>query len=127
MPITLAELDGNYEVRSSSLDDGKPHTVDGDGTTEIRNGLTYRKDKNGLIWESAFSIAGPKQVQMESTVDPSHAANPIYVRDASGNPTTGMLTFRTVLDVTREGGKLVLSGTIAHGTEKTRLILTKIS
>jgi hypothetical protein len=125
-PLTLAELDGKYEVQSRGLDDGKPYTVDGDGTTEIRNGLTFRKDRNGLIWESAFSIKGPAQVQMESTVDPSHAPNSVYLRDENGNPTTGMLTFRTLLDATREDGRLVLSGIVAHGAEKTRLTLRKL-
>lgn len=126
MPITLAELDGKYEVRSESLAGGHPQAASGDGTTEIKNGLTFRKDKGGLIWESAFTILGPDKVQMESTVDPSHAANKTYLRDEKGNPTTGMLTFRTVLDVTRAGGRLVLSGVVAHGDGKTRLTLTKI-
>jgi hypothetical protein len=127
MPLTLDELDGTYDVRSESLEAGAAHTVDGDGTTDIRNGLTYRKDKNGLIWESAFSLLDDgKKVQMESTVDPSHTTGTVYIRDAAGNPTTGMLTFRTILDVSREGGRLSLSGIIEHGIEKTRLTLTKI-
>lgn len=125
MTITIAELDGKYEITSKSAIDGKPYTVDGDGTTEIKNGLTYRKDKNGLIWESAFTLTPDGRVQMESTVDPSHAGG-VYLRDEKGNPTTGMLTFRTILDVSREEGRLVLSGLIAHGEEKTVLTMRKI-
>jgi hypothetical protein len=124
MTLTLAELDGKYEVTSRSPD-GKPYSVDGDGVTEIRNGLTFRKDRNGLIWESAFSLTPDGKVAMESTVDPSHTQNPVYLRDEKGNPTTGMLTFRTILDVSREDGRIVLSGTIRHGEELTLLTLKK--
>jgi hypothetical protein len=131
MTITFEELDGKYEVRSRPDIEGASYTVDGDGETEIQNGRTFRKDKNGLIWESAFSIVGPDKVLMESTVDPSHSkaarGGRTYLRDAQGHPTTSVLTFRTVLDVSRAGGRLVLAGVIAHGEERTRLTLTKIS
>ena len=126
MPITLAELDGKYKVRSKGLEEGMPYTVDGDGETEIRNGLTFRTDRNGLVWESAFSIIGPAQVQMESTVDPGQKAETALLRDAKGNFTTDIVTFKTILDATRENGKLVLSGIIEHGVERTRLTMAKI-
>jgi hypothetical protein len=125
MSLTLAELDGKYEVRSKSPD-GKPYTVDGDGVTEIRNGLTFRKDKNGLIWESAFTILSDHEVRMESTVDPSHAANATYLQDEKGNLTSAMVNFRSVLAAKHENGRLTLSGIIEHGGEKTHLTLTKI-
>ncbi|MDD9900632.1 MAG: hypothetical protein OXT65_06605 [Alphaproteobacteria bacterium] len=124
--MTYEDLDGEYDVMSESLT-GKPHTVDGDGTTEIRNGLTYRKDKNGLIWESAFSVVGDNKVQMESTVDPSHTPEPTYLKDTSGNPTSGMQTFRTLLDASFVDSKLVMTGIIEHGEERTRLTMTKKS
>jgi len=124
MALTLDELDGQYEVTSEAVTG--PHVPNGDGVTEIQNGLTFRKDRNGMIWESAFTILGPAQVAMESTVDPSHAANAAYLRDVQGNPTTAMLTYRTVLDVTWPGGGLVLSGVIEHGPEKIRLTMKKI-
>lgn len=124
--ITIEELDGKYEVFSQKIGGGT-NVPDGDGTTEIRNGLTYRKDKNGFIWESAFTIAGADQVQMESTIDPSHAGADKFIKDEKGNLTKGMLTYRAILNATRDNGKLVLKGDINHGGEITRLTLKKIS
>lgn len=126
MALTMDELDGKYEVRSETSDGG-PYILNGDGITEIKNGLTYRKDKNGFIWESAFSIEGDK-VAMESTIDPSHATGPdSFIKDEKGNPTRGMMTYRSVMEVKRENGKLVLVGEINHGTIVTRLTMTKLS
>lgn len=125
MTITLEELDGKYEVYSERVGDG--HNIpNGDGTTEIRNGLTYRKDKNGFIWESAFTLAGSDMVQMESTIDPSHAGADKFIRDEKGNLTKGMLTYRAMLQASRDNGRLILKGDINHGGEVTRLIMKKI-
>jgi hypothetical protein len=96
MAISLEDLDGEYDV-TSETSYGGPFHVNGDGVTVIKNGLTYRKDKSGCIWESAFSIVGENQVQIESTVDPSHAETPMYIVDAQGNPTSGIVTYRSVL------------------------------
>jgi hypothetical protein len=123
--ITIDELDGKYEVFSEKVGGGS-NVPDGDGTTEIRNGLTYRKDKNGFIWESSFTIAGKDKVQMESTIDPSHAGADKFIRDEKGNLTKGMLTYRAILDASRDNGRLVLKGDINHGGEITRLTLKKI-
>lgn len=125
MSLSLEELDGKYHVHSETSQGG-PFVVNGDGETEIRNGLTYRKDKNGYIWESAFTILGPGQVQMESTIDPSHAGSDHFIKDEKGNLTKSMMTYKTVLDVSNENGQIVLKGTITHGGETTRLTLTKI-
>ena len=126
MTITMDELDGKYEVRSETSDGG-PYVLNGDGLTEIKNGLTYRKDKNGFIWESSFSIAGTDKVQMESTIDPSHAGADKFIKDEKGNPTKSMMTFRSMMEVKRENGRLVLVGEIQHGGVSTRLTMTKIS
>ena len=121
----MEDLDGRYEV-SSETSDGGPYILNGDGTTEVKNGLTYRKDKNGFIWESSFSIVGPGKVQMESTIDPSHAqGNDKFIKDEKGNPTKSMMTYRSVLEASRENGKLVLRGEIKHGGITTRLTMTK--
>lgn len=124
MSITLEELDGKYEIHSERLN-GSTSVPDGDGMTEIRDGLTFRKDKNGFIWESSFTLAGPDKVQMESTIDPSHADQ--YLKDEKGNLTKAMLTYRATLDVSREGGRLVLRGDVNHAGETTRLTMTKVS
>jgi len=124
MSLTLDQLDGKYTVHSETSQNGD-FIVNGDGETEIKNGLTYRKDKNGFIWESAFSITGPDTVEMESTLDPSHANK--FVSDNKGNPTKGMMTYKTVLTAHQDNGRLILKGTITHGNETTRLTLEKIT
>ncbi len=124
MAITLEELDGKYEIRSEKIEGGAA-VPDGDGLTEIRNGLTFRKDKNGFIWESSFTLAGPDKVQMESTIDPSHADQ--FIKDDKGNLTKAMLTYRAELSASRENGRLVLKGDVKHGDEVTRLTMTKVA
>lgn len=125
MGLTVEELDGKYDV-TSETSDGGPYVLNGDGTTEIRNGQTYRKDKNGYIWESAFSIEGDK-VRMESTIDPSHAeGDDKFIKDEKGNPTRSMMTYHAILDVARDGDTLVLKGEIKHGNISTRLTMTKV-
>ena len=121
----MDDLDGKYEVYSERVGDGY-NVPNGDGTTEIRNGLTYRKDKNGFIWESSFTIAGNDKVQMESTIDPSHAGADKFIKDEKGNLTKGMLTYRAILDASVDGGRLILKGEINHGGEVTRVIMKKI-
>jgi hypothetical protein len=123
MPITLDELDGQYQVHSETSQDGK-FIVNGDGLTTVKDGFTYRKDKNGCIWESSFSIAGPNKVEIESTIDPSHADT--FILDEKGNPTKSMVRYRTILNVETVDGKIILSGTVEHGTETTRLTMKKV-
>ncbi|MEZ0259543.1 MAG: hypothetical protein ACAH80_00945 [Alphaproteobacteria bacterium] len=124
MALTLEELDGKYEIHSERVSGGMA-VPDGDGMTEIKNGLTFRKDKNGFIWESSFTLAGPDRVQMESTIDPSHADT--FLKDEKGNLTKAMLTYRALLDASRENGRLVLRGDVKHGDEVTRLTMTKVA
>ncbi len=125
MAIGLDDLDGQYEVHSET-NYGGPFWLKGDGVTEVKNGLTYRKDKSGCIWESAFSVIGENRVQIESTVDPSHADDAMYIVDEKGNPTKSIVTYKSVLSAQIVDGKLVLSGDIKHGTETTRLTMTKL-
>ncbi|MBU6475437.1 MAG: hypothetical protein KGQ70_05695 [Alphaproteobacteria bacterium] len=125
MPITLEDLDGSYQV-SSETSLGGPFIVNGDGVTVIKNGLTYRKDDRGCIWESAFSVIGEGQVRIESTVDPSHAGKDMFILDAQGNPTKGTVTYKSVLEARVVEGKIVLSGVISHGQESTRLTMKKV-
>ena len=124
MALTLDELDGKYEIHSERINGGTA-VPDGDGVTEIQNGLTFRKDKNGFIWESSFTLAGPDEVQMESTIDPRLVDQ--FLNDVKGNLTKSMLTYRALLAATRENGRLVLRGDVNHGGEITRLTMTKVS
>jgi hypothetical protein len=125
MPLTMDELDGRYEITTKTNESG-PHVLDGDGVTEVKNGLTWRKDKNGFIWESAFSITDDA-VLMQSTLDPSHAPGGKFITDEKGNPTKSIMTYKTVMTVSRDGGRLTLSGDIRHGTTVTRVTMTRLS
>jgi hypothetical protein len=125
MGLTLNDIDGKYLVKSET-GSGGTFTVNEDDVTEIRDGLTYRKDKKGLIWESSFSLVEDNQVRLESTVDPSHADNAIYLADEKGNPTNSMMSYNTLLDVKTVDGKIVMSGTIRNGNETIRLTLQKL-
>lgn len=125
MPLTLDDLDGQYDVHSETSYGG-PFHLKGDGTTVIKNGLTYRKDKAGCIWESAFHIMDDGRVRIESTVDPSNAAPEVKIADNEGNPTRDIVVYKSFLDVETVNGKLVLRGLIKHGQETTRLTMTKI-
>lgn len=125
MNFTVKELDGRYIIESRTSAGG-PFSADGDGETEIKNGWTYRKDKNGCIWESSFTIIGENKVRMETTLDPSHAAAPKYILDDHGNPTTAFVKYKTVLTVSQENGQFVLQGTLEHAGQKTSLKMTQI-
>ena len=125
MTITLNDLDGQYEVHSESTYKGSM-PLQGDGKTTIKNGLTYRKDKSGCTWESSFSMLEDGKVQIESTIDPSGAAENFHILDEKGNPTREIVTYRSVLEVRRINGKIVMSGTIQHGQDLSRLTMTQI-
>jgi hypothetical protein len=120
MSVSFENLDGEYDVFSETSEGG-PYIVNGDGTTIIKNGLTYRKDKKGYIWESSFIVIGAGKISMESTVDPTHAD--AFVLDEKGNPTKSIINFKTVLEAQLVDGKIVMKGTIQHGKETTRLTM----
>jgi hypothetical protein len=124
--ISLEELDGRYEIRSETSDGG-PYRINADGMTEVKSGRTSpRKDQNGLVWESSFSVAGRKRIAMESTCDPSQADEEVYIKDGKNNLTRNKVTYRGELEVRRIGDRLVLQGEIRHGIVTTRLTMTKI-
>lgn len=125
MPITMDELDGRYEIRTQSSESG-PYALDADGMTEVKDGLTWRKDKNGFIWESAFTIT-EGAVLMQSTLDPSHAPSGKFITDEKGNPTKSIMTYKTVMTVSRDNGRLTLTGDISHGDTVTRVTMSKIA
>lgn len=126
MGITLEELDGKYDIRSETSDGG-PYLINGDGVTEVKQGRTYRKDKNGFIWESRFSIAGKDKVALESTLDPSLADEDLFIKDNKNNLTREKVTYKGELLARTERGRLVLRGEIRHGIVTTRITMTKMA
>lgn len=125
MAIKLEDLDGKYEIRSETSDGG-PYLINGDGVTEVKNGRTYRKDKNGYIWESLFKIIAKDKVSLESTLDPSLADEDLYIKDNKNNLTREKVTYKGDLIVRTEFGRLVLRGEIRHGIVTTRITMTKV-
>lgn len=124
MQLTLDILDGTYSVQSHALN-GHALIPSGDGHTTIHNGMNFHKDANGFIWESQFTIINDHQVEVVTTVDPSHGGSAAFVIDANGNPTKGMVTYKAVLDASHDNGALVLRGEIHHSDSVTTVILTK--
>lgn len=124
MPLTLDILDGTYRVHSHATSGHAlfPHD---DSDTVIHNGMNFHKDANGFIWESQFTILSPTEVEVITTVDPSHGDSAAFLIDASGNPTKSMVTYKTILHVTRNDDILVLRGDIHHSGSVTTLTLTK--
>ena len=125
MGMKLEELDGKYEIRSETSDGG-PYRINGDGVTEVKGGRTYRKDQNGFIWESTFSISGKDKVLLESTLDPSLADEDFFIKDNKNNLTREKVTYKGELIVRTERGRLTLRGEIKHGIVTTRITMTRI-
>lgn len=124
MQLTLDILDGKYSVQSHAQN-GHALIPHGDDHTTIQNGMTFHKDANGFIWESQFTIINDHQVEVVTTVDPSHGDSAAFVIDANGNPTKGMVTYKAVLDASHDSGTLVLRGDIHHSDSVTTVVLTK--
>lgn len=123
--ITAADLEGEYEI-TSETSDGGPYKINGDGRTEIKQGRTYRKDKNGYVWESRFSILGPGKVQIESTLDPGFSDEDNFIKDSKNNLTREPVTYKGELLAQNERGRLILSGEIKHGIVSTRIRMTRV-
>lgn len=124
--ITAADLEGEYEI-TSETSDGGPYKINGDGRTEIKQGRTYRKDKNGFVWESRFTITGPGKVLLESTLDPGFSDEDNFIKDHKNNLTRQPVTYKGELLAQNERGRLVLSGEIRHGIVNTRIRMTRIN
>lgn len=126
MAISVLDIDGFYKVESVT-DKETGFTPKGDGVTEIKNGLTFRKDENGCIWESLFTVAGDDLVQLETTVDPSHTQPGYYISDENGEPTKGIVIYKSMLDLAEKDGRVIMSGEVNHGKVKTQLTFTRLT
>lgn len=119
------ELDGIYQVSSASNYEG-PLVKRSDGTTEIRNGQTSRRDGNNVLWSSTFSILNNDEVLMISVADPSAARIDFLLTAHDGTPTRNPVTYRSVLRLARKGDKMQMSGQIEYGKEIVILTLRKV-
>lgn len=119
------ELDGVYQVSSASNYDG-PLVKRSDGTTEIRNGQTSRRDGNNVLWTSTFKILNETEVEMVSVADPREARGDFALLRPNGTPSRDITTYTSVLRLARKGDKIQLSGQIEYGNEIVILTMRKV-
>ncbi|MCM2343260.1 MAG: hypothetical protein NDJ24_01720 [Alphaproteobacteria bacterium] len=119
------DLDGVYQVSSASNYDG-PLVKRSDGTTEIRNGQTSRRDGNNVLWSSTFTVLNETEVLMLSVADPANARIDFLLTAPNGTPTREPVTYRSVLRLARQGDKMQMSGQIEYGDEIVILTLRKV-
>jgi hypothetical protein len=121
----MHELDGTYKVTSTSSYDG-PLEGRSDGMTEIRNGKTFRRDNNNVIWTSTFNILNDKEVEMVSVADPSEARTDFLLTRPDGAPTKDAVTYRSILKLSRKGDQIQMSGPIEYGKDIILLTLRRV-
>lgn len=118
------ELDGHYLITSTSSYDG-PLERRSDGTTDIKNGQTERTDDNGVKWTSSFTVLNDNEVEMVSVADPTKSDPDFGLTRPDGTPTRDIVTYRSILKLSRKGDKIQMSGKIEYGKEIVFLTLRK--
>lgn len=119
------ELDGIYQVSSTTSYQG-PLEKKSDGTTEIKNGQTMRRDDANCLWTSTFTILSDNEVEMVSVADPSEADCDFSLTKPDGTPTREPVTYKAVLKLARKGDKIQLSGQVEYDNDVTLLTMRKI-
>lgn len=120
------ELDGIYQVSSTTSYQG-PLEKKSDGTTEIKNGQTMRRDGANCLWTSTFTILNDNEVEMVSVADPSEADGDFSLTKPDGTPTREPVTYKAILKLARKGDKIQLSGQVEYDNDVTLLTMRKIS
>lgn len=118
------ELDGTYQVSSTSNYDG-PLEKRSDGVTEIRNGQTSRRDGNNVLWTSTFRVISDTEVEMVAVADPRDARTDFALLKHDGTPSRAVTTYTSTLRLARKGDKIQLSGQIEYGDEIILLTMRK--
>jgi hypothetical protein len=118
------ELDGTYQVSSTSSYDG-PLERKSDGVTQIIDGKTLRTDDNGVQWTSTFTVLNDHEVEMISVADPRKAKQDYALTRPDGVPTREPVTYRTVLKLARKGERIQMSGQIEYGNDVIFLTMRK--
>lgn len=123
--MTDISLDGTYQVSSASNYEG-PLVKRSDGTTEVRQGQTSRRDGNNVLWTSTFRVLSETEVEMVSVADPSEARDDFALLRPDGSPSRALTTYTSILRLARKGDKLQLSGQIEYGNEIIILTMRKV-
>lgn len=119
------ELDGIYQVSSTTSYNG-PLAKKSDGTTEIKDGQTMRRDDANCLWTSTFTIINDSQVEMVSVADPSEADGDFSLTKPDGSPTREPVTYKAMLKLARKGDKIQLSGQVEYDNDVTLLTMRKV-
>lgn len=114
--MTSTDLDGKYQVTTTTNYQG-PLEKRSDGTTEIVNGQTNRRDAANCLWTSTFTVLNENEVEMVSVADPREAARDFALMRPDGSPTREPVEYRTRLKYARKGDRIQISGTITYGNE----------
>ena len=120
------ELDGTYQVSSTTSYQG-PLEKKSDGTTEIVNGQTERRDAANCLWTSSFNVISDNEVEMVSIADPSEADGDFSLTRPDGSPTREPVTYKAILKLARKGEKIQMSGQIEYDDNVTFLTMRKVS
>lgn len=122
------ELDGQYQITSRSNYHGALQGMEEktDGVTELRNGITSRRDKANCLWTSTFKVIGDEEVEMTSVADPTDADPDFSLLRLDGTPSRQITTYTTVLKLMRKGDKLQMTGQIEYGNNVTFITMRKI-
>lgn len=120
------ELDGTYQVSSTTSYQG-PLEKKSDGTTEIKNGQTERRDDANCLWTSSFTVISENEVEMISVADPTEANGDFSLTKPDGSPTREPVTYKATLKLARKGDKIQMSGEIDYDNDITLLTMRKIS
>ncbi len=118
-------LDGKYIV-TSTTDYKGPLEKRSDGETEIRDGKTFRYDRANCLWTSAFNMISDTEVEMVSVADPEKADIDFLLLRPDGAPTRDIVTYKTILRLSRKDDRIQMSGQINYGNDLTFLTMRKI-
>jgi len=122
---TAHDLDGTYSVTSLTSYDG-PLQKQSDGITTIVDGRTDRIDEAGCEWRSSFVWVDDDHVRMTSIADPTNARADFLLTKPSGEPTSEVQIYESILTVKRLGDRLQMTGTIQYGKDTVFLTMRKM-
>jgi hypothetical protein len=117
-------LDGTYNVTSTNSYKGDIEKRS-DGKTVIKNSQTERYDDANCKWTSTFTVLSDTEVKMVSVADASKADVDFLLTAPDGSPTRDLVTYETVLKLSRKGDRIQMSGQIHYGNDVVFLTLRR--
>ena len=122
-------FDGLYNIETQSTALGFAEARS-DGRTRIKESRTDRIDRAGYKWNSFFESVSDEVVRMVSRADPANA-DPQYdmsTPDGLADGKRKTQRFETLLDVTREEGRVIkMSGQIEANGMTVYISMTRLT